>query len=194
MGGEFRAARQGLAVAFRLRQHDEVLSVAVVQTADDGDGVGDAAVIECAAAQLNRRKVERNGAGRAQHGAGAVELRAVEIFGSAGLGVGHADQNAAFITVICLPVERDELVWNGIEHEIRAEDRVVVRQVAHAEIAAVAAVATQHLQIAPALAGEVGDGVGDAGGNADDVVEHDVMVEQRVHDAAGKYRAEGTAL
>ena len=43
-------------------------------------------------------------------------------------------------------------------------------------------------------AGEVGDGIGDAGGNADDVVEHDVMVEQRVHDAAGKYRAEGAAL
>ena len=93
-----------------------------------------------------------------------------------------------------VPVKRDELIGNGVEHEICAEDRVVVRQVADAEIAAVAAVLPQHFEVASSLAREVGNGVGDAGGNADDVIEHDVMVEQGVHHAAGKDRAERAAL
>ena len=69
-----------------------------------------------------------------------------------------------------------------------------MQQVARAEIALVATILPQYVNVALALPREIRRRIGDAGGNADDVIEHDVIIEQRVHHAAGEYRTEGSAF
>ena len=192
--GKMGAVRHFFAVIERLGEHDQVFFVAVVQALDNRDGVGQTAIIVGFTADVHRREVDRDGAGGAQHGAGAVKLHPVEVFRLASARVGHAHADAAGIAVVGVPVKRNQLVRDGGEDKLHPENRVVAPDIARTEIAFVIAVLPQHLQIAPALAGQVGYCIGDAGGNADDVIKHDVVVEQRVHHAARKYRTERTAL
>ena len=51
----------------------------------------------------------------------------------------------------CVPVKRHELVRDSIEHEIRTENGVVVQQVARAEIALVATILPQYVNVALTL-------------------------------------------
>ena len=50
-----------------------------------------------------------------------------------------------------VPVKRHELVRDGVEYEIRAENGVVVQQVARAEIALVATILPQYVDVALTL-------------------------------------------
>ena len=80
-----------------------------------------------------------------------VHAHAVEVFGFACLCIGDTDQIFSLIAVKCVPVERHKLVRDGIEHEIRAENGVVVQQVARAEIALVATILPQYVNVALTL-------------------------------------------
>ncbi len=192
--GELHAASKRFAVAFRLREHDQIALVAVVQAAQNRDWVGQTAVVIGLATHLHRRKVDRDGAGRSQHRAQTIHAHAVEVFGLTGLCISNTHQTFTLIFVKFVPVKRHKLVRDRIEHEIRTENGVVVQQVARAEIALVATILPQYVNVALALPREIRRRIGDAGGNADDVIEHDVIIEQRIHHAAGEYRAESSAF
>ena len=93
-------------------------------------------------------------------------------------------------------VEGHQLVGDGAEPEFQPEIAAValVRQVAPAHVPPVRSEAGDHLQIAPGLSGHIAHPVGDARRHPNDIVGHDMALQQAVAHAAGKNSPEGPAL
>ena len=78
--------------------------------------------------------------------------------------------------------------------DILDEQAAASGKIGNAHVAAVVAVLDDDIEVAAPLPGEIGDAVRDAGRYADDVVEHQIIIQEGVHDAAAEDRAERAAL
>ena len=119
-----------------------------------------------------------------------------EIFGLAGVQIGDHRLDLAGIGGEGVVVEGDQLIGNDVVGEVQPPVAAVfgVEQVAQTHVTLVIGVADQNLQIAAGLLGDVADAIGDARRHADDVIEHNVVLQEGVPYARGEDRAEGAAF
>ena len=180
--------------ALHLRQHQHVLSVAVVDAALQGDGVGHAAVEVSPAADGHHARQKRQRGRRLHRADGAARVTHVEILRLASAAVRHNGVARLRIAQGRRVVHRVEPVRDVVIAEFRAEEIARAQQAAHAAIVRVVEIVRRHAQRAALLPRDIAARVARARRHRVDRPQPQPALHPVIQHAGGKDAAHAAAL